>query len=1045
MVPTSIRIRADADAAKSACVVKFTAWWEDAVDLCKIIEEINPRIFRMIVSNGSITNTDRLAEILYDMVGPHFLKNVENDNEKRRKFLRLILKTAIENGHVRKKDILEVAQRYARKDQRMSIGDVQDVPNLTMTARLARQLALELDLPMQVAETERPEQTESTEVITPHSALNPLYDYQYTTGRFIRRMLEGKIDHNQKKILRKLITIPTGAGKTRMVAETVIEWLNDGKESDNTQQRNSKFVLWVAQSGELCEQAFSTFKVVFQSVGKLGTALHMHRFWGPGGTLPDLEMDDLLADKGVIVATIQSLYKLLDTGQLEILSDLTSCIIIDEAHHTTASSYSKVLRKMGFNWDNRKSEISEKGIVLIGLTATPFRGTGAGSDTEKLVRWFGGVYLPNIPYKQGVENFKPHALIDCQTYVNTDEYVKILGERSYDRDGYIDDKDYFWRITRWDETKKDRHKDEWTFERQKNIEFRPEKPGEYEITLKVIDNEGDYDTATAHMHVYKKPDAKDELLHIQQKNLYETLTKRDILCNVHHLVLKSTKFRVSRKEVAYIQKWGEFSDVTLRSVEENTDRNMMIIKEMAALRRMGIKKILFFGCSVSHSRMISILLKTKYGIKSDYVDARVGIDARVGAIERFRVGDLEVLCNYNILTAGFDAPGVDCVFVGRPVRSTLLYTQMIGRGMRGTKTGGTERMLLVDIDDNFQLKSGHDLDIAKLGWKTFSSYWTYIRDRSQFPGARLDAAVTAETTLEGENKQPATNASENAQALSHTCSECNVNAVGIESIERIFGIVGDPKILMASLASKDRLGIPQKCQECRGAGDIRIPKPPIRKPVRVTVSPPLKSRQQVVKSKDDDSPTAEDIDKEFEHLRDVVYAHVPTSRQFWELASFEIRNAMNRLYGGYHEYLEAKGLSIRGDHRLEDNLYDEYFELYVKTDKRKGFGETVSAKNLHKYGKYRIDDYTECFGSFEEFKIRADSIIQHTHGIIKNASLGELVMDYEDIAAKRGREPHFEEIRAMSKFGIEHYLILFGSLSRFRQIRSLHHKSKVRS
>lgn len=1043
---TSTQTHANKDATKNACITKFTEWWENANVLCRIIEEINPRISSMIASNGIITNTDKLAEILYDIVGPHFLKNVENDNEKRRKFLRLILKTTIEDGHVRKKDILEAVRHYARKDER-NVVDIQDVPNMIMTPRLARQVAIELGLPMQVAETERSEKKESTEVITPHSALNPLYDYQYTTGRFIRKMLEGKMDSDQKKTLRKMITIPTGAGKTRLVAETIIRWFNDGKESDNAQQRNSKFVLWVAQSGELCEQAFSTFKVVFQSIGKPGTALHLHRFWGTGGTLPDFEMDDMLSDKGVIVATMQSLYKLLDMRHLEDLADLTSCIIIDEAHHTTASSYSKVLRKMGFNWDNRKSEISEKGIVLIGLTATPFRGTGAGSDTEKLIRWFNGVYLPDIPYKQGIENFKPHALIDCQTYVNTDEYVKILGERSYDRDGYIDDGDYFWRITRWDEDKSGGIKDEWIFEKQKNIEFKPKNQGEYEITLKVIDNEGDYDTATARMHVHQKTDTKNERLSAQQKNLYNTLTKRDILCSVYHLVLKSTHFQVSEKEAEYIQKWGEFSDATLRSVEENTTRNQMIIKEIEYLRKIGIKKVLFFGCSVNHSRMISTLLKTTYGIKSDYVDAHVGIDARIGAIERFKTGDLEVLCNFNILTAGFDAPSVDCVFVGRPVRSTLLYTQMIGRGMRGTKTGGTKNMLLVDVDDNFQLKSGHDLNIAKLGWETFKNYWTCIKNSSQFPNARQNVVVSA-VKFESTSQQIDISTSidsENVQSLSHTCSECNVNAVGIESIERIFGIVGDPKILMDSLAAKNRPGIPQKCQECRGAGGIQIPKPFVKKSISKTTSLPSTSKQQVAKIEKGNNPTAEDIDKEFEHLRDVVYAHIPTNRQFWELASFEIRNAMNHLYGGYHEYLKAKGITILGDHRLEDNLYDEYFELYVKTDKHKRTSETVSVKNLHKYGKYRIDDYAECFGSLEEFQIRVSTIIQRIGNIDKNASIEEIVADYEEITANCRREPHFEEIRTMSKIGIEHYLNLFGSLSRFRQIKSLHHKNKSRT
>ena len=1031
MVKIPRQTPAGGDPVKEACVARFKEWW-DIYDLSTTISEINPRMIRMIATNGNITNPDRLAEMLYDIVGPHFLKNVDNDNEKRRKFLGLILEKAVASGSVREKDIVKAAESAAKKSERDRIKCIQDIPRLTMTPRLARKLAAELGLPLSVADAERADRLASSEVIEPHSPLNPLYDYQYTTGLFIRRMLEGEeVGENKKKVKRKLITIPTGSGKTRMTVETVIGWLNDGKPSDSEQQRNSKFVLWVAQSGELCEQAFSTFKTVFQSAGKHGTTLHIHRFWGTDGKLPDMDMDDLLDEKGVIVATIQSLNKLLGTGQLAELAELTSCIIVDEAHHATAQSYSRVLREMGFNWDNKKSEISEKGIILIGLTATPFRGTGGGSDTEKLKRWFNGVYFPDIPYAEGVENFKPHALVDCQTYAHAGEYVNVLGERSYDRDGYIDDKDYFWRIMRWSGAQRhgdERSKDEWTFERRKNIAFRPEKPGEYEITLKVVDNEGDYDVTTARLHVIKRPDAGDAEMNARQRMLYEKLTKKNILCNVYHLVLEPDReFSMSMKEVRHIETWGEFSKDTLKSVEENPERNEMIVGEIAALRRMGMKKILFFGCSVAHSRMISVLLKTMHNIRSGYVDANVGIDARAKTIEGFKSGDLEVLCNFNVLTAGFDAPNIDCVFVGRPVRSTLLYTQMIGRGMRGTKTGGTENMLLVDINDNFQL-GGQSLEIANLGWKVFSRYWEYIKRRSEFPGAIRDAV----------RKEPKPARDGLGPVLSHVCSACGVRAEGLGSIQQIFGVAAHPGTLVDILQSEDRPGMPRKCQECR-TGGTRIQKFLAEDGAAVPLLS-VDASQKTAHTKKDSAPTIEEIDEKFRHLKDKVYAHVPTSRQFWEIASAEVREAIDRLYGGYGEYLRAKGISICGERALEDNLYDEYFELYIGTKQALDSDEPMSMEDLHEYGRYRVEDYRECFGTLEKFEGTVAGIIRRIRSIDKDTLVEDLMADYDAMVAECNREPHFEEIRSMSRFGVEHYLKLFGSLGRFRQIRSKHHK-----
>ena len=139
--------------------------------------------------------------------------------------------------------------------------------------------------------------------------------------------------------------------------------------------------------------------------------MHMYRFWGTGSALPSLGMADLL-EKGVIVSTINSLYKVLkkDRKQLERLGNVTSCIVIDEAHRSVSPMYSYVLEEMGFKWGRRKAEISSLGTILIGLTATPFRGRGDNEETRMLLRRYNGVYYPEIPVGSIDGNFLPHAI-----------------------------------------------------------------------------------------------------------------------------------------------------------------------------------------------------------------------------------------------------------------------------------------------------------------------------------------------------------------------------------------------------------------------------------------------------------------------------------------------------------------------------------------------------------------------------------------------------------------------------------------------------------
>ena len=52
-----------------------------------------------------------------------------------------------------------------------------------------------------------------------------------------------------------------------------------------------------------------------------------------------------------------------------------------------------------------------------------------------------------------------------------------------------------------------------------------------------------------------------------------------------------------------------------------------------------------------------------------------------------------------MLTTGFDAPRADTVCITRPTMSALLYEQMVGRGLRGPKNGGTEKCLVIDVQD----------------------------------------------------------------------------------------------------------------------------------------------------------------------------------------------------------------------------------------------------------------------------------------------------------------------------------------------------------
>ena len=62
-----------------------------------------------------------------------------------------------------------------------------------------------------------------------------------------------------------------------------------------------------------------------------------------------------------------------------------------------------------------------------------------------------------------------------------------------------------------------------------------------------------------------------------------------------------------------------------------------------------------------------------------------------------------MLCNFGVLTTGFDAPNTDAVLLARPTLSPVLYSQMVGRAMRGPAMGGNAETTIIDIRDNFSM------------------------------------------------------------------------------------------------------------------------------------------------------------------------------------------------------------------------------------------------------------------------------------------------------------------------------------------------------
>ena len=129
------------------------------------------------------------------------------------------------------------------------------------------------------------------------------------------------------------------------------------------------------------------------------------------------------------------------------------------------------------------------------------------------------------------------------------------------------------------------------------------------------------------------------------------------------------------------------------------------------------RRILVFAASVDHCRLIAAVLSA-LGLDAAFVTGESSGRHRSQVISRFKGGAHRpmILCNYGVLTTGFDAPAASAAVIARPTKSLVLYSQMVGRVIRGPKAGGTPTCEIVTVVDP-ELPGFGDIAEAFTNWE----------------------------------------------------------------------------------------------------------------------------------------------------------------------------------------------------------------------------------------------------------------------------------------------------------------------------------------
>ena len=428
-----------------------------------------------------------------------------------------------------------------------------------------------------------------------------------------------------KKHRSVMMQMPTGTGKTVVLAEIVREYLN---VNVNVNVKGGCNVLIVAHRRELVEQ-------IQQALLRVMGA-------GVARELPTQQSCDCL----IQVHSIQWLSR-----NIEKVKGKPGVVIVDEAHHAVAKTY----RMMWEAWPEAK---------FLGLTATPYRLSGEGFtdlfevmvESWSVKRFIAEGWLSAFDYYSILPESDEQRLIDS------------LKKRGADGDFLMKEMHEALDVTPCIERLFE------SFER-----FAYDKKGiVYAIDIEHAEHIADYykQQGVAAYAISSKtslPERKRLIEAFRKSKIFEDKSSNDIFEN--HPPFRSL---ASKK--------GLVTEIFLPHPSSPARRGSTSLLNPPLLRREDLKPGRPGLYSQTSSRPCGVARELPTQQSCDCLCAE-GAAAREGAVGLLGADgrSVQVLVSVDLFSEGFDCPDVEFIQMARPTLSLAKYLQMVGRGLRAHK------------------------------------------------------------------------------------------------------------------------------------------------------------------------------------------------------------------------------------------------------------------------------------------------------------------------------------------------------------------------
>ncbi|MCY4139247.1 MAG: DEAD/DEAH box helicase family protein [Rhodobacteraceae bacterium] len=201
------------------------------------------------------------------------------------------------------------------------------------------------------------------------------------------------------------------------------------------------------------------------------------------------------------------------------------------------------------------------------------------------------------------------------------------------------------------------------------------------------------------------------------KNPVRELTDTGYLAEVDFSLLNvEPGLQLSSSDIAQVSNALNIPESVAVRLGADEKRNLRIVQRLCELTDRH-SRILVFAASVANALLLASVCRGM-GFKADVLTGQTNSGDRQRMIRQFKRLDRakRLLINFGVLTTGFDAPAASAALIARPTKSLVLYSQMVGRVIRGPKASGTDRCEIVTVVDT-NLPGFGDVAEAFMNWE----------------------------------------------------------------------------------------------------------------------------------------------------------------------------------------------------------------------------------------------------------------------------------------------------------------------------------------